>query len=242
MINKIKMCTKCGRRLPATPEFFYRQATGAGGLTSKCKGCKRAWGKAHRASCNESSRRYRERNPTVDADYYISNRLFLREMGVEYRRDNPAKAKAATRRCYVNNKEHHLGKCREWAKNNPEKVKEYGARALRKKRSTVSGRVEENLRDRLRSALRGVAKASTTKGLLGCTVGELRKHLSAQFTEGMTWDNYGHRGWHIDHIKPCACFDLGEADQQRECFHYTNLQPLWATDNLRKGAKFRDDK
>ena len=51
----------------------------------------------------------------------------------------------------------------------------------------------------------------------------------------MTWDNHGE--WHIDHIKPCASFDLTDADQQRECFNYTNLQPLWAKDNLSKGAK-----
>jgi hypothetical protein len=72
-------------------------------------------------------------------------------------------------------------------------------------------------------------------GLIGCSVPQLRKHLEAQFTEGMTWDNHGE--WHIDHIKPCASFDLTDAEQQLECFNYTNLQPLWASDNLSKGAK-----
>jgi len=52
----------------------------------------------------------------------------------------------------------------------------------------------------------------------------------------MSWDNYGYRGWHIDHIRPCASFDLTDPEQQRECFHYTNLQPLWWQDNLRKGT------
>lgn len=73
--------------------------------------------------------------------------------------------------------------------------------------------------------------------LLGCTIEELRTHLEAQFQEGMTWDNYGRDGWHIDHIKPCSSFDLLKEAEQRECFHYTNLQPLWAKDNLSKGAK-----
>lgn len=53
----------------------------------------------------------------------------------------------------------------------------------------------------------------------------------------MTWANYGKSGWHIDHIKPCASFDLSDPDQQKACFHYSNLQPLWAFDNLSKGAK-----
>ncbi len=52
----------------------------------------------------------------------------------------------------------------------------------------------------------------------------------------MTWDNYGE--WHIDHIKPCALFDFTKEEQQRECFHYTNLQPLWAKDNMRKSDKY----
>ena len=70
---------------------------------------------------------------------------------------------------------------------------------------------------------------------LGCTVSELRSYLEAQFLPGMSWENMGK--WHIDHIKPLAGFDL----TNRECFleacHYTNLQPLWAVDNIRKGAR-----
>jgi hypothetical protein len=63
----------------------------------------------------------------------------------------------------------------------------------------------------------------------------LRDYLEAKFTEGMTLDNHGK--WHIDHIKPCASFDLLHKKQQRKCFHYKNLQPLWAHENLSKGAK-----
>ena len=93
------------------------------------------------------------------------------------------------------------------------------------------------LRARVRAAITrsSGAKSRKTMGLIGCSVPQLRKHLEAQFTEGMTWDNHGE--WHIDHIKPCASFDLTDAEQQRECFNYTNLQPLWAKDNLSKGAK-----
>ena len=93
------------------------------------------------------------------------------------------------------------------------------------------------LRARVRAAITrsSGAKSRKTTRLIGCSVPQLRKHLEAQFTEGMTWDNHGE--WHIDHIKPCASFDLTDAEQQLECFNYTNLQPLWASDNLSKGAK-----
>jgi len=64
---------------------------------------------------------------------------------------------------------------------------------------------------------------------------ELRLHLERQFKDGISWDNYGE--WHIDHIRPCAKFDLSKPEEQRACFHYTNLQPLWEKENVSKGAR-----
>ena len=61
-------------------------------------------------------------------------------------------------------------------------------------------------------------------------------YLAAKFQEGMSWDNHGE--WHIDHIKPCCKFNLLDDEEQRKCFHYTNLQPLWSKDNLSKGGKY----
>ncbi len=93
------------------------------------------------------------------------------------------------------------------------------------------------LRARVRAAITrsSGAKSRRTTRLIGCSIERLRQHLEAQFAEGMTWDNHGE--WHIDHIKPCASFDLADEAQQLECFNYTNLQPLWAKYNLSKGAK-----
>lgn len=72
--------------------------------------------------------------------------------------------------------------------------------------------------------------------LVGCSIDKLKQHLESKFTEGMSWDNYG--DWHVDHIKPCASFDLSDPEQQRLCFNYKNLQPLWAADNLSKGDSY----
>ena len=74
--------------------------------------------------------------------------------------------------------------------------------------------------------------------LVGCGIDFLKKHLESKFENGMTWDNYGVNGWHMDHIKPCAAFDLTLDEQQKECFHYTNIQPLWAKDNVRKHSYY----
>jgi len=98
-------------------------------------------------------------------------------------------------------------------------------------------KILKNLRARLWHALAGKRKTASTIELVGCSQDELISHLESQFTDGMSWDNYGVHGWHIDHIVPCASFDMSDENQQKQCFHYTNLQPLWAKDNLTKGNK-----
>jgi hypothetical protein len=65
----------------------------------------------------------------------------------------------------------------------------------------------------------------------------LKKHLESLFEEGMTWENWNREGWHIDHIKPLSSFDLRKEEEQRKAMHYTNLQPLWAEENIKKGNK-----
>jgi len=93
------------------------------------------------------------------------------------------------------------------------------------------------LRSRLTDALKNNIKSKRTLELLGCSIEEFKSHIELQFKEGMTWDNHGHYTWHIDHIRPCASFDLTDPKQQKMCFHYTNMQPLWWIDNLKKGDR-----
>jgi hypothetical protein len=96
-----------------------------------------------------------------------------------------------------------------------------------------------NLRGRMKNIfkIKNIKKTNKTIDLLGCSKQEAINHIQSQFKEGMTWENHGHFGWHIDHIIPCSSFDLADPEQQKKCFHYTNLQPLWWQDNLSKGCK-----
>ena len=150
-----------------------------------------------------------------------------------------------SRRSYRKNREKILPKMRAYAKDwycnkggreynknyqKSDKYREY-------RRSNKNLQIGLNLRTRIRQSLKGVAKCDSHNSLLGCTPNELRKHLEAQFRDGMSWDNYGYYGWHIDHIRPCSSFDLSLESEQRKCFHFTNLQPLWANENYAKGAK-----
>lgn len=106
-----------------------------------------------------------------------------------------------------------------------------------KRKSDALYRIKRSLRARLYFAVKNNSKFSSTIKLLGCTMDEFKAYLESKFKNGMNWNNYGFNGWHIDHIVPCASFDLTKPEQQKKCFHYTNLQPLWAIENLKKGAR-----
>jgi len=96
-------------------------------------------------------------------------------------------------------------------------------------------RIIENLRRRTRAFMKGNNKSYSTLSLLGCSAKKLRLYLESLFKEGMSWDNYG--DWHIDHIQPFDKFDCTNPEHQKIVCHYTNLQPMWAKDNLSKGSK-----
>ena len=106
---------------------------------------------------------------------------------------------------------------------------------LNRRRTDPNFKILTLLRSRIGKALKGHNKYSATVELLGCTIEELWTHLENKFTEGMTRENHGE--WHVDHVIPCANFDLTDPEQQKKCFHYTNLQPLWALDNLKKSNR-----
>lgn len=131
--------------------------------------------------------------------------------------------------------------CLEYYKKNRDVcIKRNVIHITKKRRDDPIFRMVHNLRKRVSNAIKSDAgeKATGTMELLGCSVQECRDHLEKQFTEGMTWENYGK--WHIDHIKPCAKFKLEDPEEQKKCFHWTNLQPLWALDNIRKGDKWEE--
>ena len=174
-----------------------------------------------------------------------------------WRRCKDCRSKDSKER-YKQNREEICRRCRIYSRKNPEKSRENHKRWRSENRArlrdydreryneNITRRITQNLRSRTRMVLNGVSKSSSTMALLGCTAEEYRKHLEDQFQEGMSWDNYGNpngdhtKCWHVDHIRPCASFDLTQEDQQRACFHYTNLQPLWAKENLSKGDKWEE--
>ena len=129
-----------------------------------------------------------------------------------------------------------------WRMNNPEKRKEITRRSRQKHKLQTKAyqrqplvRIARLMRGRVNKALKGLVKSQNTIKLVGCSIKKLKSHLEKQFKKGMNWKNYG--TWHVDHIRPCASFDLSKPSEQLKCFNYKNLQPLWAKENLRKGRK-----
>ncbi len=169
----------------------------------------------------ERKRRWELAHPNHNKDRYARDKERIRARQIEYNKKNRTNKNADAKRYRQENPE----KC---AKT---KLKCYNAKRAR----DPAFRILCALRCRLYGAIKGKTKSARTVELLGCSVAELMVHLQNQFQPGMTWQNYGR--WEIDHKKACANFDMTNHAQQRECFHYSNLQPLWKLDNILKSDK-----
>jgi len=155
-----------------------------------------------------------------------------------YRETHKNIAKKYQRKYYLENKIKILKNNEIYQKNHSKEIREYCRIYKNNKRKiSINFKLSSNLRHRIYMVLKNNTKSLSTMKLVGCSIEFLKNYIESQFTKGMNWSNYGK--WHVDHIKPCASFDLSIASEQRRCFHYTNLQPLWATDNESKGANIQ---
>lgn len=146
---------------------------------------------------------------------------------------------------YAKDKNKRITQAQAWYKLNKEKKKKYdkdysftrNERCKLRYKTDLNYKLKCNLRSRFYSAVRRTSKKSSVLSLLGCTISEFQIYIENKFTLNMSWDELMAGRIHIDHIIPCSFFDLSKEENQRICFHYTNLQPLWAKDNNHKRAK-----
>ena len=104
--------------------------------------------------------------------------------------------------------------------------------------NNVNHRVHHLLQCGLYSAVKNSRKSRRIKDLLGCSIEDFRKHLESKFEDGMSWDNLGVDGWNIDHIVPKSWFNVDDDEQMKKCWHFSNFQPLWQSDNFKKGNRY----
>jgi hypothetical protein len=225
----MKACSKCNVTKPL--EEFYLSKKRVDGRMSACKTCEKERDRMRYVSNPDLKKAKREQAKIWRAN----NRERHRAYSCQYERDH---------------REEQNKKSRErWGEKDREYHREY------RKRDYVKQRIEAYEKDRrrddpalvikhrLRSRLLGAVKKNKTRKadktikLLGCSFVEFRTYFESKFIQDMTWDRFLAGDIHIDHIKPCSSFDLTDPAQQRECFHYTNLQPLWEIDNLRKSDR-----
>jgi len=175
-----------------------------------------------------------ETNKEYHKNYYNNNKNEFKLKSKKYYELNKDVLQLQHKEYYQKNKEHIKSKTKDYFKLNKNKI--YKHRNNRSK-NDIQYKLSNNLRKRLIRALRNNQKSGSAVKDLGCTIEEFKTYLENKFLTGMTWDNWTKDGWHIDHIKPLSSFDLSDRVQILEACHYTNLQPLWAKDNLTKSDK-----
>jgi hypothetical protein len=168
--------------------------------------------------------------------YYTKNKEKISARKKVYRQENKEKIAAQAKVYRQKNKE----KIKVYRQENREKRKLAQRERIK---NDLNFRMVRRLRSRVHKALKRNTKAGPTMELIGCSVEKLWLYLEGFFEAGMTRENNGNgdKFWHLDHKKPCAKFDLTDPEQQKLCFHYSNLRPMWATDNLIKGAKYEEN-
>lgn len=177
---------------------------------------------------------YYKKNKKKEHERYLERREKNIESAKKRYKDNRDEILKLHKEKYYK-KEENTEYFKGYRKKNRAKVNKYAKEWMfNRRKNDVNSKVKDYLRIRIRAALKGEIKYGKLYDLLGCTLEELKKHLESKFTEGMNWNNYGE--WHIDHIIPCKIFDLSKEEAQKICFHYTNLQPLWGIDNIKKGS------
>lgn len=177
----------------------------------------------YRARAREKQRLYRLAHPdrirASERRYIVKHRDECRERCATYRKKNVAAGRVRDAKYAKEHREQRRAYQRQYRAQN------------------VQFRVSLVLRSRLATAVRNGARGGSAVRDLGCSIAELMQYLATLFRPGMTWENWGRSGWHIDHIRPLAGFDLTDPEQVKIACHFTNLQPMWASENMSKGAR-----
>lgn len=172
---------------------------------------------------------------------------YMKAYLAKYYKNNKEELDARNMDYYHDHKDHIRGLQKEYREEHKDEMKRYQRKYVethKEKRAESSlryqqtkGKLSHIARNRLLSALKGKSKYGSAIRDLGCSLSEFKSYIESIFQPGMTWENWGRYGWHLDHIKPISKFDLTDPEQLKQAVHYTNLQPLWAEDNLRKHNK-----
>jgi hypothetical protein len=257
-----KVCKKCGQVKEETAFPFYDKAKGR--RQGACHMClavqarqywdahkkrlaanRKRWAQENHDRCLENQRKRRLGDDAYKEylhAYYRENKERLTAQNKEYVQQHREQLSEYQQRWREDNRERLLEDKRKWDRENRDRLKPQRRNAERVRwESEPRYRLSKLIAHRMRLSLQEGKQGRHWETLVGYTVLDLKAHIESLFLPGMTWDNYGN--WHIDHIKPIAAFTFSSSEDAafQECWALSNLRPLWATDNLKKGAKWKEE-
>jgi ribosome-binding ATPase YchF (GTP1/OBG family) len=207
----MKKCNKCSEE--KLLNAFGIRSKEKDGLNPSCKEC-----------IKEQNKKY----------YFTSKKDYMKQ------HNQKQEVKEYNKQWIEENKDRFKENRKKWNEDNKEKIKEYSLVYSKKiYHNNIDYKISLNLRNRLNDALKNNIKTSSVIKLLGCSLKDFKLYLEQQFLPEMNWKNHGTM-WEIDHIKPCASFELSDLTQQSSCFNYTNHQPLFKTTKIAKSLGYEN--
>lgn len=241
-----KVCVDC----KVNKEYsLYHKKTKNGRITvqSRCKDCQSAYKKNRYWSNRDvelakmTQSRLKPENVLKKKEYYKKNKEDYIKRYKKYMDDEEkkkAKLESSKKRYQENKEQIRARHKRNYEK--PETKEKIRLSHHVRKETDVQYVIRRRLRFRLRNIVKSLKnnkyKLMSSIELLGCDMNFFKSYIESKFVDGMSWERLSEI--HLDHIKPCVKFDLTKIEEQKICFHYTNIQPLWAKDNLIKNSKF----
>ena len=236
--NGQKYCTKkCTKEFQKRAQLRkYQKKNNNSDLRANCQNCNKEFTPRDNRQKNCSKECTKKFKKELNLKRYYENRDAIKEQKKEYYSKNKEHIKKTQKKYNLINKEVKNKYYREYSQSVKGKEIIYEYRRKRIKSDPIY-KLGKNMRTRIAMFLktRNIRKTNTTFKIIGCTPEFLKKYLEKQFMPGMTWKNHTIKGWHVDHIVPLASAKTSEDIEK--LMHYTNLQPLWSWDNIKKGAK-----
>ena len=242
----VKICSQC--KVEKTLEEFYHDR-------AMCKSCIAQWGKQyyknnkktikqkkklyvqnHKEQIKKRHHAWRVQNKLYLQQYNITNVNHIKNRKKQWYQDNKENVKQHAHQYYKDNKDIIKQRSKVYNQVNKEKRRIYYANRIK---VDIQYKLRTHLRRRLNAAIKNNQKAGSAVKDLGCTVDFLKQYIESLWQLGMTWNNYGNKEgqWSIDHVIPLFKFDLTDREQFLKVNNYTNLQPMWHIDNLKKGKQ-----
>lgn len=217
-----KTCSKCGEIKELS--MFSSDKSKPDGRYPSCRECKKAADKDYRTKNIDKKR-------AKDREYYRENSEAIKKKANDWYYQNTSRHNERMRQYYQDNYKKIKDIQKKWNKLNEDKIREY---FRLKYENDLNHRLKVLLNGRLRQCVK--AKEKHSFEYLGCDIEYFKSWMEYQFDEKMSWENSGEY-WHLDHVIPCAAFNLNEEEEIYKCYNWSNIRPLYKSENMSKGAK-----